>query len=78
LRRQVTTTFPFFVGSRAISANNFTQAQWASVFPEPQYGWRDAIGFTFDTIRKNTGEITFISTASFSNVGALIDEDQRR
>lgn len=65
---------PVFAGPKTSSAN-FTQTQWASVFPEPQNGWPDAIDFILDTIRKNPGEITLISIAPLSNVGALIDKD---
>ena len=35
----------------------------------------DAIDFTLDAIRKNPGQITLISIAPFSNIGALIDKD---
>ena len=53
----------------------FTQARYASMFPEPQNGWPDAVDFILDAIRKNPGQITLISIAPFSNVGALIDKD---
>lgn len=53
----------------------FTQARWASQFPEPQNGWPNAVDFILDAIRKNPGQITLIAIAPFSNVGALIDKD---
>ncbi|MGC1784538.1 MAG: nucleoside hydrolase [Acidobacteriaceae bacterium] len=53
----------------------FTQARWASQFPEPQNGWPNAVDFILDAIRKNPGQITLIGIAPFSNVGALIDKD---
>ncbi len=66
---------PVFAGPKTRSVNNFTQGQWASVFPEPQNGWPNAIDYILETIRKNPGEITLIAIAPFSNVGALIDKD---
>jgi purine nucleosidase len=53
----------------------FTQARWASQFPEPQNGWPNAVDFILDAIRKNPGQITLIGIAPFRNVGALIDKD---
>jgi len=53
----------------------FTQARWAEEFPEPAKGWPDAIDFILAAIRKNPGEITLISLAPLSNVGALIEKD---
>jgi inosine-uridine nucleoside N-ribohydrolase len=53
----------------------FTQARWAEQFPEPAKGWPNAIDFILDAIRRNPGEITLISLAPLSNVGALIEKD---
>jgi inosine-uridine nucleoside N-ribohydrolase len=53
----------------------FTQAEWAEQFPEPTKPWPDAIDFILKTIRENPGEITLISLAPLSNVGALIEKD---
>ncbi|MGH9615209.1 MAG: nucleoside hydrolase [Acidobacteriaceae bacterium] len=53
----------------------FTQARWASEFPKPANGWPNAIDFILSEIRQNPGQITLISIAPFSNVGALIDKD---
>jgi purine nucleosidase len=53
----------------------FTQARWAEGFPEPAKGWPDAIDFILAAIRKNPGEITLISLAPLTNVGALIEKD---
>ncbi len=64
-----------FAGPKTLSSNVFTQARWASAFPEPEKGWPDAVDFILDTVRKNPGQITLISIAPFSNVGALIDKD---
>jgi purine nucleosidase len=57
------------------AAATFTQARWAEQFPEPAKGWPDAIDFVLDTVRRNPGEITLISLAPLSNVGALIEKD---
>jgi inosine-uridine nucleoside N-ribohydrolase len=51
----------------------FTQARWAKRYPEKS--WPDAISFILDAIRRDPGQITLISIAPFSNVGALIDRD---
>lgn len=53
----------------------FTQARYASRFPEPQNGWPNAVDFILNEIRKNPGQITLIGIAPFSNIGALIDKD---
>lgn len=51
----------------------FTQARWAERFPDRH--WSDAIDFMLKEIRKYPDQITLISVAPFSNVGALIDRD---
>ncbi len=53
----------------------FTQARWAEQYPEPAKGWPNAVDFILDAIRRNPGEITLISLAPLSNVGALIERD---
>jgi purine nucleosidase len=64
---------PVFAGPQTKSTTRFSQAQWAERFP-PR-AWPDAIGFVLDTIRSHPGEITLISVAPLTNVGALIDRD---
>jgi inosine-uridine nucleoside N-ribohydrolase len=53
----------------------FTQARWADQYPHPTKEWPDAVDFILSAIRKNPGEITLISLAPLSNVGALIAKD---
>jgi purine nucleosidase len=64
---------PVYSGPETKSSAKFSQAQWASRSPVRSYP--DAIAFTLDTIRKNPGEITLISVAPFTNVGALVRKD---
>ncbi len=66
---------PVTAGPKTSASSVFTQARWASDFPEPANGWPDAIDFILDAIRKNPGQITIVSIAPFSNVGALIDKE---
>lgn len=66
---------PVSAGARTEAASTFTQARWARAFPEPAHGFPDAIDFILETIRDNPGQITLISIAPLSNVGALIDKD---
>jgi len=66
---------PVYAGPKTEAHNTFTQARYAERWPEPKQGWGDAIEFTLDAIRKNPGQITLISIAPFSNVGALIERD---
>jgi purine nucleosidase len=64
---------PVYSGIETKSSTTFSQAQWASRFPARSYP--DAIAFLQETIRKNPGEITLISVAPFTNVGALARKD---
>ena len=66
---------PVSAGPRTEAGSTFTQARWAKAFPEPAQGFPDAIDFILDAIRHNPGQITLISIAPLSNVGALIDKD---
>jgi purine nucleosidase len=66
---------PVAAGPKTQPATPFTQASWAEALPEPTKGWPDAIGFILDAIRRNPGQITLISLAPLSNVGALIEKD---
>ncbi len=66
---------PVAAGPKTVAKFTFTQARWASQFPEPQKGWADAIDFILNAIRRNPGQVTLISIAPFSNVEALIDRD---
>jgi inosine-uridine nucleoside N-ribohydrolase len=67
------TSIPVFAGPPTHASNIFSQAAWARQFPDQAYP--DAIAFMVETIRKNPGEITLISVAPFTNVGALIAKD---
>ncbi len=53
----------------------FTQARWGEQFAAPAKGWPNAIDFILDAARRNPGEVTLISLAPLSNVGALIRKD---
>jgi purine nucleosidase len=64
---------PVSAGPVTESKSIFTQAHWAERYPDRR--WPDAIDFTLDEIRKNQGQITLISVAPLTNVGALIDRD---
>jgi purine nucleosidase len=66
---------PVFAGPKTQAKSSFSQAVWARAWPQPDEGWPDAIDFTLDAIRRNPGQITLISVAPLSNVGALIDRD---
>lgn len=64
---------PIFAGPKTVSKTIFSQAQWAAQSPAREYP--DAIGFIVDTIRKYPGEVTLVSVAPLTNVGALIAKD---
>ena len=64
---------PVFAGASTPAKTLFTQAAWAKEFPDQKFG--DAVDFMLKTIRANPGEITLISVAPFTNVGALIARD---
>lgn len=66
---------PVAAGPKTHADSTFTQARWAEAWPRPAKGWPDAIDFTLNAIRHNPGQITLISIAPFSNIGALIDRD---
>ena len=66
---------PVAAGPKTHAISPFTQARWAEIWPEPAKGWPDAIDFIREAARRNPGQITLISVAPFSNVGALIDRD---
>jgi purine nucleosidase len=84
LRAQLTARFlketghgdiPVYAGPQTHTNSPFTQAKWAEAGPIPAHGWPDAVDFILDTIRKNPGQITLISIAPFTNVGAAIERD---
>jgi purine nucleosidase len=77
--RFLTTTghngIPVAAGPQTHSTAVFSQAVWARNFPEPTSPWPSAVSFIVEQIRNKPGQITLISVAPFSNVGALIDAD---
>jgi purine nucleosidase len=84
LRARLTTRFlnaagrgdvPVFQGPKTIVKSDFTQRKWAEGSPDRTYP--DAIEFMLDTIRKNPGQITLVSVAPLTNVGALIEKDPK-
>jgi purine nucleosidase len=66
---------PVAAGPKTQPGTPFTQAAWANAFPEPANGWPNAVDFIFDQIRRNPGQVTLISLAPLSTVGALIQKD---
>jgi inosine-uridine nucleoside N-ribohydrolase len=64
-----------FEGPKTIAKSDFTQRKWAEGSPDRAYP--DAIDFILDTIRRNPGEITLVSVAPLTNVGALIERDPK-
>jgi len=66
---------PVAAGPKTDPDTTFTQAAWAEAYPEPAKGWPPAIDFILDQIRRNPGQITLISLAPLSNVGALLQKD---
>ena len=67
------TDIPVFAGPQTKAKSGLTQLEWAETYPDQKYA--DATDFTLKTIRENPGEITLISVAPFTNVGALIAKD---
>jgi purine nucleosidase len=66
---------PVYAGPTTQARSPFTQARWAAAGPKPAGGWPEAVDFILDTIRRNPGQITLVSIAPFSNLGAVIDRD---
>ncbi|HEY0795680.1 MAG TPA: nucleoside hydrolase [Acidisarcina sp.] len=64
---------PVFEGPKTTVAKGLTQANWALQSPDRPYP--DAIAFTLGMIRKYPGQITLISVAPLTNIGALIAKD---
>jgi purine nucleosidase len=66
---------PVAAGPKTPPGTPFTQAAWAQALPEPANGWPNAVDFILDEMRRNPGQITLISLAPLSTVGALIEKD---
>jgi len=66
---------PVYEGPKTPGKSDFTQRKWAEGSPDRTYP--DAISFMLDTIRKNPGQITLVSVAPLTNVGALIAQDPK-
>ena len=64
---------PVYAGPKTEAKNGLTQKAYALKTPDREYP--DAIHFMVDSIRKNPGEITLISIAPLTNIGALIKAD---
>jgi purine nucleosidase len=67
------TDIPVFAGPKTEPKTKFSQAAWAEKSPDRPYP--DAIAFILETIRKYPGEITLVSVAPLTNVGAAIAKD---
>jgi len=66
---------PVAAGPKTDPGTTFTQAAWAEAFPVPAKGWPPAVDFILDEVRRSPGQITLISLAPLSNVGALLQKD---
>lgn len=66
---------PVAAGPATETKSVFTQRRWAEQFPQPSQPWPGAIDAILDVIRRNPGQVTLISIAPLSNIGALIDKD---
>lgn len=64
---------PVSAGPEAATNSVFTQARYAQRYPDQK--WPDAISFILGEIEKYPNQITLISIAPYSNIGALIDRD---
>jgi inosine-uridine nucleoside N-ribohydrolase len=68
-------SIPVFAGPHAEPKSKFTQAAWASAFPDRPYP--DAVSFILDTIKKNPGKVTLISIGPMTNIGVAIAKDPK-
>ena len=66
-------SIPVYAGPRTDVKDGLSQAAYAMRSPERVYP--DAIHFILDAIRQNPGEITLISIAPLTNIGALLQAD---
>jgi purine nucleosidase len=66
---------PVFEGPKTVAKSNFTQRKWAVGSPDRAYP--DAIEFILESIRKNPAQITLVSVAPLTNVGALLEKDPK-
>lgn len=64
---------PVYAGPKTEAKNGLTQKAYALKAPNRSYP--DAIHFMAESIRKNPGQITLISIAPLTNIGALIKAD---
>ncbi len=64
---------PVYAGPKTQAKSDLTQKTYALKSPARIYP--DAIQFILDTIRKNPGEITLVSIAPLTNIGALLTAD---
>lgn len=69
------THIPVYAGVATQSKTVFTQRGWAEKFDTNTKPSTTAIDFLLHTIRQHPGQITLISIAPLSNIGALIDKD---
>lgn len=66
---------PVFSGVETPAKAPFTQRAWAQKYPGGRQLSPGGIDFILNTIRHYPGQVTLISIAPLSNVGALIDKD---
>jgi inosine-uridine nucleoside N-ribohydrolase len=64
---------PVAAGPATKASSTFSQRRYAEAFPARQ--WPNGVNFILDQIRRYPGQITLISIAPLSTVGAVIDQD---
>lgn len=64
---------PVYAGPKTITKDGLTQTDYAMKSPNKVYP--DAIRFILESIRQNPGQITLISIAPLTNIGALLQQD---
>jgi purine nucleosidase len=64
---------PVAAGPATKANSTFSQRRYAEAFPARQ--WPNGVNFILDQIRRYPGQITLISIAPLSTVGAVIDQD---
>jgi inosine-uridine nucleoside N-ribohydrolase len=64
---------PVATGIITESKTSFSQSAWAKAGIERQHP--DAVTFLLDQVKKNPGQITLVSIAPLTNIGAAIDQD---
>jgi purine nucleosidase len=64
---------PVAAGPATKASSTFSQRRYAEAFPARQ--WPNGVNFILDQIRRYPGQVTLISIAPLSTVGAVINQD---